>query len=185
VTGRLAFVALVLAASLALPGAAGHARPGATPLIGIVTLATFDLTQRCGGKPGGTAAKKLLVVSCSQTGAFDGRPARAGVSYVWTWNLEVGANGKTTGKGPETGKLGLNFGGGDIVYLTTKGMQLPVGKSTAAKSQAKTTGTWTVTSGGTGRYKSAHGSGTYTYSTTLQGSRFFASAKLTLKGAIS
>jgi hypothetical protein len=185
VTARLACAAVVLAASLALPAAAGYGRSGATPLVGLVTLATFDLQQRCGAKPGGTAAKKLLVVSCSQTGAFDGKPARAGVSYAWTWSLEVGTNGKTTGKGPETGKLGLNFGGGDIVYLATKGMQLPVGKSTPAKSQAKTTGTWTVTSGGSGRYKKARGSGTYTYSTTLQASRFFAVAKLTLQGTIA
>ena len=96
----------------------------------------------------------------------------------------MGANGKTTGKGPEAGKLGLNFGGGDIVYLATKGMQLPVGKSTAGKSQAKTTGTWTVTSGGSGRYKSVRGSGAYTFSTTLEGGSSFTVAKLTLQGTI-
>jgi hypothetical protein len=180
-TARLAVAPFALAVVLAfLPAAAGQ--PAATPLNGTVVLATFDLQQRCGAKPGGTAAKKVLVVSCSQTGYFDGKPARAGVSYAWRWSLEVGANNRTTGRGPETGKLGLNFGGGNIVYFATKGTQVPVGKATAARSQAKTTGTWTVTSGGTGAYKNARGSGTYTFSTTFVGGRTFTTAKLTLKG---
>jgi hypothetical protein len=183
VPSRSLLVVAAVAAALALPGAVSS-RTVATPLSGTVTLANFDLQQRCGGKQGGTAARKTLIVKCSQTGVFDGKPARAGVSYVWTWTLEVGANGRTSGKGPESGKLGLNFGGGDIVYLATKGMQLPVGKSTPAKSQAKSTGTWTVTSGGTGRYKNAKGSGKYSFSTTLEGSRFFSLAKLALQGTI-
>jgi hypothetical protein len=159
--------------------------PVAFPTLnGTAALTGFDLLERCGGKAGGTAKKKILVVSCSQTGVFSGKPASGGVSYAWKWDLEVGANGRTTGKGPESGKLGLNFGGGNIVYLATKGMQLPVGKATADKSRAKTTGTWTVTSGGTGRYKNAHGSGKYTFSTTFENGKSFTVARLTLAGAV-
>ena len=183
---RFALVlALALAAALALPAAAGSGRSVDGMLSGTVTLASFDLQQRCGAKPGGTPAKKTLVVRCSQIGAFQGKPARAGVSYVWTWTLEVGADNRTTGRGPETGKLGLNFGGGNIVYVATKGFQKPVGTSVPGKkSQAKTTGTWKVTTGGTAEYNGARGSGTYTYSTTLENGRSFTVAKLTLRGTI-
>jgi len=171
-------LAVALAVVLALPAAAA-----VRTLSGTVTLAGFVLQQRCGAKQGGTKAKPKLIVTCSQIGAFQGKPARAGVSYAWTWTLPVLANGRTSANGPEKGRLGLNFGGGNIVYVATTGAQRSVGKSTPAKSQAKTTGTWKVTSGGTGQYKGARGSGTYTFNTTLQSSRFTV-AKLVLRGTI-
>jgi hypothetical protein len=181
---RMRCVLPVIAAALVVPAAGSPAHGVAERLAGTVTLAAFDLQQRCGATPGGTATKKTLAVRCSQIGAFDGRPARAGVSYAWTWTLPVGADGRTSANGPEKGKLGLNFGDGNIVYLATTGLQRSVAASTPAKSQAKTTGTWKVTPGGTGRYKGATGSGRYTFSTTLEGSRFFRVAKLTLSGAL-
>ena len=174
-----------LTAALLLPAPGGSGPRVVRALAGTVTLATLELSQRCGAKPGGTPEKKILAVSCSQIGAFAGKPARAGASYAWTWALEVGADNRTTGKGPETGKLGLNFGSGAIVYLATKGLQLPVpGGTPGVKSQAKTTGTWKVTKGGTGTYAKATGSGTYTFSTTFENGTTFTVAKITLRGTI-
>ena len=117
-------------------------------------------------------------LSCNATGVFAGSPARAGANYYWKWTLPVTNTGTRQALGPEVGRIGLNFGAGKIVYLSTQGVEKPRGASAG-----RTTGTW-VASGGTGIYAGASGKGTYVFDTRTAGSRFTV-LKLVVKGTIS
>ena len=145
---------------------------------GTLTLRPASVQKVCKGTRGGTTAKPLVRLSCGATGVFTGLPARAGANYYWKWTLPISNTGTTKALGPEVGRIGLNFGAGKIVYLSTQGAETPRGGTAA-----RTTGTWVV-SGGTGIYAGASGKGTYVFDTKLVGSRFTV-MKLVVKGSIS
>jgi hypothetical protein len=178
-TAALSASAVVVAALLA------HAAPSATRapirLSGAATLQAVNIQQRCGFSQG---ANNTLVAQCSQIGAFAGRPARAGVAYAWRWDLEIGADGRTTGNAPERGELAFNFGTArGILRVTTTGRQAPVGTPTADQAQGLTTGTWKYKSG-TRSFARRRGSGTYRFETTRVGPTTFQVAKITINGTL-
>ena len=168
-----AFVAAALAAPADAPGSETARTVKGTLVLGLNTV-----QKLCRASQAGTAAKPAARISCGATGVYTGQPARAGANYYWTWVLPIGSDGKTKANGPETGRIGLNFGGGAIVYLTTNGAEKPRGTTTA-----RTTGTWTVKNG-TGSYAGAPGKGTYTFDTKIVAGSFSV-MKITLNGSIS
>ena len=145
---------------------------------GTLKLGVNTVPKLCRAARAGTAAKPRVRISCGAVGVFEGQPARAGANYFWTWTLPIGADGKTKANGPEKGRIGLNFGGGAIVYLATKGAEKPRGTTAA-----RTTGTWTVQKG-QGAYAGATGKGTYVFDTRIVQNRFTL-MKMTLDGSIS
>lgn len=173
-------------ASVACVGViAATTAPGATPraeasaaVKGTLTLGLGNVQKLCKAARAGTAALPKVRISCGAVGVFKGLPATAGANYYWTWVLPIGADGKTKANGPETGRIGLNFGGGAIVYLTTKGLEKPRGTTAA-----RTTGTWVVQKG-EGSYKGATGKGTYVFDTRIVGPAFKL-MRITLTGAIN
>jgi hypothetical protein len=168
---------VVACVALAAPGAA-HAPAATISLSGLLTFPTAPVEQVCKGTRAGTKTKLLVRLSCGVTGVFAGKPARAGANYYWKWTLPVSNTGTTKALGPEVGRIGLNFGAGKIVYLSTQGTENPRGTGAA-----RTTGTWVV-SGGTGVYAGASGKGTYVFDTRTVGTQFSV-MKVALKGTIS
>jgi hypothetical protein len=177
---QLACVAVAALACIALaaPGAARAPRAAQTTLSGTLVFPPAPVRKVCRGQRAGTKAKPLMRLSCGATGTYRGRPARAGANYYWTWTLPIDNTGTTKALGPEVGRIGLNFGGGKIVYLSTQGAEKPRGATAG-----RTTGTWVV-SGGTGTYASASGNGTYVFDTKIVSSRLTV-MKLVVKGSIS
>jgi hypothetical protein len=171
-------VAVLACIALAAPGAARAPSAVAKTVSGTITLPPASVQQVCKGTRAGTIAKPLVRLSCGATGVFTGLPARAGANYYWKWTLPISNTGTTKALGPEVGRIGLNFGAGRIVYLSTQGAETPRGRTAA-----RTTGTWVV-SGGTGIYAGASGKGTYVFDTKLVGSRFTV-MKLVVKGSIA
>jgi len=173
----LTVVATVACVALAAPGAA-HAPAAATIVSGTLVLPAASVQQVCRGTRAGTKTKPFVRLSCGATGLFAGQPARAGANYYWKWTLPISDTGRTEALGPEVGRIGLNFGAGKIVYLSTQGMEKPRGATAG-----RTIGTWVV-SGGTGIYAGTSGKGTYVFDTKTAGTRFTV-LKLAVKGTIS
>jgi hypothetical protein len=184
VSVRLVAVIACALASAALVPAAGGGR-ATTPRItfaGTVTLKPFDVTKACGAK---SLSAKLLRVRCAQYGAFAGEPAPANVNYGWSWDLPTNASGQTTGPATEHGTLILNFGAPGLLYVSLAGKQRVIGRTTATRATAVTTGTWTISKGTSG-FTGRHGNGTYTFRTARSGSEsVFSVARINLDGSIS
>ncbi len=173
---------IVACAALGLAGGAAAAKAAKIPFKGTATIKPFDVTKNCGGASVNT---KLVRVRCTQFGIYAGAPAPAGASLGWTWDLAVGADGKTTGYGTEKATLILNFGAPGLLYLSLAGKQAPVGKGTPTNAKAITKGMWTITKGTAG-FVGRHGAGTYTFTTARTGSKtVFSVAQLALVGNIT
>ena len=178
-SSRLA-VALVTVSVFVVVAAPGGARAprATTALSGTLAFRLAPVLQVCKSAAAGTRTKPLVRLSCGVSGTFSGRPARAGANYYWVWTVPISITGTMQAFGPEVGRIGLNFGAGKIVYLSTQGAQKPRGANAG-----RTTGTWVV-SGGTGIYAGASGKGTYVFDTKTASSRFTV-LKLAVKGTIS
>jgi len=112
---------------------------GATQVKGKVVFPVTDARTACSFQPQGTKLKEHCVPAF---GMFTGVPGRAGASVGWTWLLQT-ENGKSTGKGTETGILKLNFGGRTL-ELGLTGKVKPFGTQPAGGGRTKTTGTCKV-----------------------------------------
>ena len=175
-------VVLAVAGGLVVAASAGGATRPPIQLNGTATFQQIVIPQRCSFSTNST--RTILYAACTQIGAFAGRPARAGASYGWRWDLEVGTDGRTTGNGPEVGELAFNFGTKlGILRVTTRGQQAPVGTPDANHAVGKTTGTWRYKSG-TKRFAKRRGTGTYTFDTERTGPDTFQVARITLRGTL-
>jgi len=137
---RIGLVAVLLAL-VATPAWAGSdpAAADATRVKGKVVFPVTDARTACSFQPQGTKLKEHCVPAF---GSFAGIPGAAGASVGWTWLLQT-ENGKSTGKGTETGILKLNFGGRTLELALT-GRVKPFGTQPAGGGRTKTTGTCKV-----------------------------------------
>lgn len=172
-------VAAALVSAASTPAAATKRAP--IRLSGTTTLQAVNVQQHCRFSRGPTAA--VLIADCTQFGTYAGKPGRAGAAYGWRWELEVGANGTTTGFAPETGELALNFGARGILRVKTKGRQEPVGTPDANHAQGRTTGTWAYKSG-TKLFAKRKGTGTFTFDTERTGPDTFQVARIAIRGTL-